>query len=176
MYFCPNCSYILDITKSVSTTTSDKIPILKINDIFKLLENNENLIKYTPEFTKTELEKNKKYQKLSNTDKAIIDVIFETNLMSDAEFKCDNCNYSKKILDTTLLYQINIDEKINKIFTLEENELITKDPLLPHTHDYICKNPKCTTHDNTTIKDAVFYKTKNNYKINYICCICYYNW
>ena len=96
--------------------------------------------------------------------------------MLGAEFKCDNCNYSKQIIETTLLYQITMDNKLEKIYTLDENELITKDPLLPHTRDYICKNPSCITHKNNDIKNYIFYKEKNSYKVNYICCVCYYNW
>lgn len=177
MYFCPNCSYILDISKSTNITknTDDRIPINKINDIFKLLDNN-SLLNYKAEFTKDELIKNKKYQKLKDIDKIKIDELFEINSFSNAEFKCNNCNYTKQIINTTLLYQINMEDKIEKTYTLEENELLTNDPLLPHTHDYICKNPNCITHSKLDLKDAVFYKDRNSYKVNYICSKCYYNW
>jgi aspartate carbamoyltransferase regulatory subunit len=82
----------------------------------------------------------------------------------------------KKITETTILYQINMEDKDIKIKNLEENELLVKNPLLPHTHDYTCKNPSCITHKKNELKDAVFYKDKNSYKPNYICTICFYNW
>ena len=50
------------------------------------------------------------------------------------------------------------------------------DPLLPHTHDYDCKNPSCITHKKPELKDSVFIREKKSFKINYICCVCFYNW
>jgi len=179
MYFCPNCSYIFDIYKSVNTTpvNDTRISIKKSNDLFKLLENNSDLSKYKAEFTKEELNKNKKYQKIKDDEKYLINIIFENILSSDAEFHCNNCNLSNKINETTLLYNINFNENnTNNNFTLEENKLMTKNPLYQHTHDYICKNIDCETHKNNLIKDAIYVKNNNNYNGFHICCICYYNW
>lgn len=181
MYFCPNCSYLFDISKSsaVSKMEDTRKSITKVIDIFKLLEDNEtnnDLSKFKAEFSKEEMMKNKKYQKLSDDNKIKLNQLFNEIVSSGAEFKCENCNYVKQIMETTLLYQINIENKVMKIKTLEENELISKDPLLPHTKDYNCKNNNCSTHKNEALKDSVFYKERNSYKLNYICCICYYNW
>jgi hypothetical protein len=68
MYFCPNCLNNLDIGKS-STKTEDKRTVIKIADIFKLLQDNEDLSKYKAGFDKSDLTKNKKYQLLVETDK-----------------------------------------------------------------------------------------------------------
>jgi hypothetical protein len=178
MYFCPNCSYLFDIAKSskVSKEIDSRAIIKKIPDAFKKLEDNEDLSKYKAEFLKEEMAKNKKYQKLKEEDKIKMNQLFEEIVSSGAEFKCDNCSFSKQITETTLLYQINLEDKVIKIKSLEENELVSKDPLLPHTHDYTCKNPSCITHKNTSVKDAVFLRDKNTYKLNYICTVCYYNW
>jgi len=178
MYFCPNCSYIFDIQKSSNSDSSvdKRIIIKKISDAFKKLEENDDLSKYTAEFSKDEMAKNKKYQKLKENDKIKINQLFEKLVSSGAEFKCNNCNHIKKITETTILYQINMEDKDIKIKNLEENELLVKNPLLPHTHDYTCKNPSCITHKKNELKDAVFYKDKNSYKPNYICTICFYNW
>lgn len=178
MYFCPNCSYLFDISKSsnIQKNESVKTPITKFNDVLIKLEDKIDLSKFKAEFDKDEMIKNKKYQKLSTDDKNKINVLFEEDLSSGAEFKCNNCNFTKPIINTTLLYQINLEDKITKIKNLEENELLSKDPLLPHTHDYTCKNPSCLTHKNIKLKDSVFYKEKNSYKVNYICCVCFYNW
>jgi len=178
MYFCPNCSYLFDIAKSskISKGTDTRILVKKILDAFKKLEDNEDLSKYKAEFSKEEMAKNKKYQKLKEEDKIKMNQLFEEVVSSGAEFKCNNCNFSKQINETTLLYQINLEDNLVKIKSLEENELISKDPLLPHTHDYTCKNPSCITHKNPNLKDAVFIREKLSYKLNYICTICYYNW
>lgn len=172
MYFCPNCSYILDITKS-SVNDTNKISITKVNELFKLIDNNEDLSKYKAEFSKEDIYKHKKSK---DYDKTKLDELFEDNVLTTAEFICNNCNYIKKINATTLLYQINFEGKTNKIFNIEENKLFVKDPLLPHTKDYVCKNSNCSTHTNNEIKDAIFYKDRNSYKVNYICTICYYTW
>jgi hypothetical protein len=178
MYFCPNCSYLFNISKSskISNENDDRIVLKSLSDAFKKLDANEDLSKYKAEFSKDEVIKNKKYQKLSDDIKIKINQLFEMPITSGAEFRCENCNYSKQIQETTLLYQINLETKVNKVKSLEENELIFKDPLLPHTHDYTCKNSSCITHKKNDIKDAIFYKDRGSYKLNYICGVCYYNW
>ena len=178
MYFCPNCSYILDITKSsaIQTIDDNRIILLKPTAIFKLLDDNINLTNYKADFLKEELFKNKKYQKLKENEKNKINELFEENQISCAEFKCDICNYTKKINETTLLYKISMNTNVSINNTIIENTLITKNPILPHTRDYTCKNPSCITHKNYDIKDSIFYKEKNIFKVNYIFCICFYNW
>ena len=179
MYFCPNCSYILDIAKSSvisKNDVDDKIIITKITDIFKLLDDDQQINNYKVDFSKDDLIKHKKYQKLKDNEKNKLNELFDENILSGAELKCDNCNYIKLITETILLYQINMDDTVSTINTIDENKLMTTDPLLPHTNDYICKNLNCITHKNDNLKNAIFYKHKNSYKVNYICCVCYYNW
>ncbi len=178
MYFCPKCSYLFDISKSSKVSKSDdtRIQISKLTDAFKKLEENEDLGKYKAGFSKDEMAKNKKYQKLKEEDKIKMNGLFEEIVSSGAEFKCENCFYTKQITETTLLYQVNLEDKNVKVKSIEENELICKDPLLPHTHDYTCKNPSCITHKDTKQKNAVFYKERGSYKVNYICTVCFYNW
>jgi hypothetical protein len=177
MFFCPNCSYLFDISKSLKTqVTDDRILINKVNDAFIKLDENVDMTKYKATFLKEDMTKNKKYQKFTDENKIKMNLLFEEQVSSGAEFKCNNCNYIKPITETTLLYQINIEDKLEKVKTLQENQLLINDPLLPHTHDYTCKNPSCITHTKPELKDSVFMREKNSYKLNYICCICFYNW
>ena len=177
MFFCPNCSYLFDISKSLKTqVTDDRIIINKINDAFIKLDENVDMTKYKATFLKEDMTKNKKYQKFTDENKIKMNLLFEEQVSSGAEFKCNNCNYIKPISETTLLYQINVEDKLEKVKTLQENQLLINDPLLPHTHDYTCKNPSCITHTKSELKDSVFMREKNSYKLNYICCICFYNW
>lgn len=180
MYFCSKCEYSLDIAKSSKMSkdaeTDTRIILKKLNDAFKKFDENEDLSKYKAEFTREEMEKNKRYQKLKEDDKVKMNQLFDEIVSSGAEFKCENCNFSEQIIKTTLLYSVNMEDKMVKIKSLEENELECKNPLLPHTHDYTCKNPSCLTHKNNSLKDSVFFKEKNSNKPNYICCVCYYNW
>ena len=176
MYFCPNCSYILDITKSSSNIQSTgKNNIDKISDLFKLIDKNEKIENYNINFTQEELIKHHKYKDYKDKIKNIND-LFDNKGNYGAQFICNNCNYINNITETTLLYQLITEEKNNKILNIEYNKLLANDPLLPHTKDYTCKNPICNTHTNKSIKDAVFYKENNMYKVTYICTACYYSW
>lgn len=177
MFFCPNCSYLFDISKSLKTQIKDdRIIINKVNDAFIKIDENEDMTKYKASFLKEDMTKNKKYQKFTDENKIKMNLLFEEQVSSGAEFKCNNCNYIKPITETTLLYQINVEDKLEKVKTLQENQLLINDPLLPHTHDYTCKNTNCITHNKPELKDSVFMREKNSYKLNYICCICFYNW
>jgi hypothetical protein len=178
MYFCPNCSYLFDISKSSNTIklNDNRTQIDKISEALTLFEEGKNLSNYKATFSKEEINKNKKYQKIKDEDKIKFNQIFEELVSSSAEFKCNNCNFSKEIIETTLLYQLNMEDKVSKISSLEENELQSKDPTLPRTHDYTCKNSSCITHKESMRKEAVFYKDNKSYKVNYICTLCYYNW
>jgi hypothetical protein len=179
MYFCPNCSYSFDIVKSsqVSSTKDTRTPVDKLAEALKKLEAGEDLSKYVATFNRDETNKNKKYQKLEDADKIKFNQIFEEITSMGAEFKCNNCNNNQVIKETILLYNINMEEKNNvKMRTLEENEFICKDPILPRTHDYTCKNPNCITHKQTSKKESVFFKEKDSFRVNYICCVCFYSW
>jgi hypothetical protein len=178
MYFCPNCSYLLDISKgtTLSESADERKIVKKVSDLFKLLDNEEDLNNYKSVFPKNELLQYKRYPKLSDSVKEILETTFDKPSIGGAELNCNNCNNTQIIKETLLLYQININKTTNNIKTMEENKFIVQDPLLPHTRDYECKNPNCITHKNTSIKEAVFYRDKNSFKINYICTICNFSW
>jgi len=54
MYFCPNCSYLFDISKSskISKETDERTSIKKLTEAFIKLEEKENLTKYKADFSK----------------------------------------------------------------------------------------------------------------------------
>ena len=178
MNFCPNCSNILDCVKSLVSITDKKI-IKKATDLIKIIENNDDLLNYKAEFNKVDILENKKYTKYNDELKKKINILFEDSLQTNvtAEYKCFYCGYNKPITETLKLYYNNIDQdnSIN-VKSLEENELLCSDPLLPRTRDYVCKNPSCITHKQSDLTNSVFYKDKNSYKVNYICSVCFYNW
>jgi len=178
MYFCPNCNYLFDISKSNTIESNEnKKSIKKVTDAIKLFESNTPFNDYKSEFTIDELNKNIKFKKYSDQDKKKFDILFQTNNIIGVEFKCYNCNFSKGITESVILYQYEIDNKKDKIINIEDNELMCQNPILPRTHDYNCKNTLCPTINNNKLKkEAVFFRDKESYKINYICCICYHNW
>lgn len=174
MYFCPKCSYVLDIVKSsnIGSNDDDKIELEKPLDAINKVKS--NLDNYKPLFSKKELLDSKKYKKLSEKNKKKLESLFESNF-SDAKFICNNCNYQKNIGKTILLYKINKNDS-NVITSPEDNKIIFNDFTLPRTKDYSCKNPKCKTHKNKEIKEAVFYRDKNSFQLNYVCGVCYTSW
>jgi len=123
-----------------------------------------------------EIIKNVKYKKLNDEQKLQIQQLFDEGVSSGIEFKCNNCNYTLDIKESTLLYELDMNTSNDKIKSLEETELFCKNPILPRTHDYICKNDTCPTNKNKIKKEAVFYREKDSMKVNYICCICYNGW
>jgi hypothetical protein len=177
MYFCPKCNYSFDIGKSSGVEEKELPKLKKVNDAIKKYEDKELLDNFRAEFKKEDLEKNPKYKKLSSENKKIFDVLFQLPAISGAQFKCNNCSFTKEITETILLYNLDLSEKTEKIRTLEDNQLISNNPMLPRTHDYICKNNLCPSiKDNKIKKEAVFFREKNSYKINYICTLCYHSW
>lgn len=178
MKFCPNCLYVLDISKANIATDNETIEYINtVSDIFKVLPKvGTNDIIYKATCSNNDVITSKKYSKLKQEDKDKIDKMFTSNIITNANFKCNNCDYTKNITETTLLYSYNKDDVNDHIVTTEECKLLFLDPILPHTKDYICKNDKCKTFKNPELKDAIFYKHKNSYKVIYICGVCYHKW
>ena len=133
------------------------------------------------------LEKNSKYKKLSDSDRIKVYNKITENLYlnksstSDqlASFICNNCSYNKEITSSLTLYKKSYRETNNKInYDINTNELLKNDPTLPRTRNYSCKNISCLTNDskNKTInKEAVFFR-ENGFDIKYLCTVCNHSW
>lgn len=175
MYFCSKCNYSFDVSKSQET--EEKTIIKKVSDSLKLFEEGKIFSKYKADFKQEELEKNSKFKKFSEEDKNKFNILFnQAEATSIAQFKCNNCGFSKNIIETTLLYQYDVNTSNDKIRTLEENKLLAYNPILPRTHDYICKNTNCSTIISDAKKEAVFFRNRDSYKLNYVCCVCNFSW
>ena len=179
MYFCPKCNYSFDISKAIpnenEVDTRKKItdPI----DALKRLKADKDMNRYVAEFTIEELESNKHYKKLDEKMKDKIKVLFQAqSTFRGIEFKCNNCNYHKQIKETIMLYQMNTNSVYSVFRSIDDNKLLTLNPIYPRTHDYICKNINCITHKDDSMKEAIFFREKNLYQTNYICCVCYNGW
>jgi hypothetical protein len=177
MYFCPKCNYSFDIGKSVGSDDSEEKQLVKkVNDIIKHYEAGTSLNNFKAEFKKEDLEKNSKYKKLSEEEKLKFEVLFQLPQITGAQFRCNNCSFAKEITESVLLYELDMSDKYDKIRSIEDNQLICNNPILPRTHDYMCKNLECPTIKTKIKKEAVFFREKYTYKVNYVCCICYHSW
>ena len=176
MYFCPECNYSLDISKSTSSNT--KKILSTPEDVIKRFRAGKDLNNYTVNFKKDELFNHKKIGKLSNEDKIKLNVLFEkTSHFNKIEFKCVNCNYRKPINNSIKLYEIDyVDDNVSKFKSTSENKLLFNNPIYPRTKDYTCKNINCITHKDTKNKEAVYYKDKKTHLLVYICGVCFTNW
>lgn len=175
--FCPECLHSLGINKKVSQNIEKKV-LDKIDEFIKLFtSNNFNSNSFQLGFSKDELLKNKKYSKLSSSDKSKIDNLF-TSSVNNAELSCDNCGYTSEILETIKVYEYNVSDEVRNIRSLEDNKLLSKNPILPRTKDYICKNLDCPTLDKKkkVNKEAVWIRNNKNFSIEHICTICHHSW
>lgn len=183
MFFCPKCSYLLDINKINKINTDNKeILDLTSSNLKKIINNQLNLKKYNINFTIYTLEKNNYYKKLSNENKMKLKKSISTHLNNNlnnfnVQFNCKNCEWNEPITETKLLYKMTV-QKYKKEYTQHDFKLLVKDPTLPRTKDYTCKNLKCITNipNNKIQKEAVFMRNSNSYALTYICTICNFGW
>ena len=76
MDYCPNCEYLLDISKVIN---SDILIIDDITKLFELIDNKDDLTTYKLILSKEDLLKNKKFLKLNKKLKeSIISLISNT--------------------------------------------------------------------------------------------------
>ena len=178
VFYCPECLYSLGISKSsnIENYEDERKVVSNISEALKLLtKDGINFQDYKADFSKNDILKNKKYQKLSVKDKSNLNIIF-SNKVSEADLNCSNCGYKKQVNETIKLYEFNVNDTTNSTRSLEDNKLLTLDPTLPRTRDFTCKNVNCITHKSNELKEAVFLRIPKSYNLSYICCKCYYSW
>jgi len=180
MFFCPKCSYSLDIVKATGITSlpiESKKKITSVTTAIKeIITDNNNPESLEPSFTLESMKKNNKFKKLSQESKnKLLSLFNQSGGSSSVQFKCSNCSYNQPINDTMKLYQININDTKKK---LKESDylLIVNNPILPRTKDYTCKNSKCPSHKDESLKEAVFYHENEDLTINYVCTVCHFHY
>lgn len=189
MYFCPECSYVLDIGKT-NKDGGDKEILEDVDDVIKEYKKG-NIAKFNINITNNELKDYSKFKKMKKKEQKDLEKLLDNNKESSGVFfQCNNCNYSENINNSILIYKVKINHKVSsentikkdinqissKNKTVEDYKLIAMNPILPRTRDYNCKNLKCITHTNKVKKEAVFYKNPETYDIHYVCTVCYNPW
>ena len=181
MYFCPKCSYSLDLQKETDAGVEKEKEVIDTPTAAfkKILKEKIAPSGVQYKFTKNDLIKNSKYVKLTDEEKNLILAPFEENQdnnISRVQFYCQNCFWSKSIKKSVMIYAMASKDE-QKILTQDELELVIVDPTRPRTKDYYCKNPKCITHGSSdTKKEAVFFRNQDDNGMNYVCTVCKFNW
>ncbi len=137
-------------------------------------------------FNINDLNKNSAFNKLSNNQKTlvinrILEKIPKTKVKQsenivdkDSYFYCKSCGYSEKIPPKQFIFSRGA-EKNDDLYNHRFMNYV-HDDTLPRTKKYNCINDKCVTHQNPSLKMAVFYRQKDSYNIRYICTICNNYW
>lgn len=190
MFFCPQCNYALDITKTLpqteTGTTKQLVPqqiISNINEfVTNVLKKPEELNNASLGFQVNSLTSNAKYKKLSKQNQELVlskfnEITNKTSGKHGVYFICKYCGYSSPIKKGTIIYNKNISKE-QQVTSLENYDLKCIDPTLPRTKDYICKNAECPTQDkkHEDEKEAVFFRPKHSYEVTYVCCVCKKGW
>lgn len=177
MYFCNYCGNEFDIIeKQINVTQKNKKTINNVSTLIKKIMNpDENLDDYNIDIDKSILIKNKEFNNLSEKQK---EDIYKSLQPKDTSKKtrmfCNNCTNMKSIDETILVFKKSF--KKESYIDQSDYDFYINDPLLPRTHDYTCKNKKCETHKNKSLKEAVFVKEDGSNLVTYICCVCSYGY
>ena len=189
MFFCPNCSYLLDLRKgsyvptkgNVKKEIKSKSTVKSVSSaIDKIINKDVPVEEIKPTFSKEQLEKNKAFGKLTTSEKKKMLELFEqTGGATGARFVCNNCAWNKEITSTIKLYTYSHDSHdLTKVLP-SEYLLLTMNPIFSRTRDYTCKNKDCPTHKKDAKledKEAVFYRENDKLQVKYICGKCYNSW
>jgi len=189
MFFCEKCRYLYNVTKDVKSKQAGGRINEALTNIFTKYQNNEKFeekdlkrIKgkdLTDDDRFDEMTK-KEQRKLISTVKAVDKNFFveepeiEKKIGSNvAFFICKYCKHPKPIKPGTLIYSKSYST--NGSVETEDYTYAIYDQTLARTRNYICKNPKCESHKNDAVREAVLTKNITD-QIVYICTACSTNW
>lgn len=190
MFFCEKCRYMFNITKDVkSKQVGGKInnALTVIFDKFKkneqIIEDDLNKIKGKDilEDERFEMMSKKDQKKMMSQVKSIDKTFFveeeetaEPKIGSNvAYFICKFCKNNKPIKPGTLIYSKNYSTVVS--VETDDYTYAIHDQTLARTKNYICKNPKCETHKDDSLKEAILTKNATD-QIVYVCCHCSTDW
>lgn len=182
MFFCPKCSYSLDLKKSTVignktvVAPTKKVVVKSVTAGIKAIKEGIEPSVIKPSFTKAQMIKNKNYGKLEFEEKnKMLDIFNQTGGASGAMFLCNNCGWLKEMDSTIKLYTFEAEDKTS-VVSPNEYFMIFNNPILSRTKDYTCKNKDCATHKKPNLKEAVFYHDGKTLQIKYVCGACYNSW
>ncbi len=188
-WFCTKCRSLYNLTKDVKSKQvggriNDALNVLfeKLNANDALTEKDLKRIKGKDVLDDERFEQlNKKDQRKVISNIKSVDKNFfveesdpEVKIGSNsAFFICKFCGNNEPIKPGTLIYSKNYNSA--NVSEVEDYTYAIYDQTLPTIKNYICKNKKCETHQDPSLKEAVF--TKNSIdQLVYICKQCSTHW
>src|SRR5271154_2498044 len=190
MFFCEKCRYLFNITKDInSKQIGGKTNIALTNVLDKFKSNQPIVEKDLKNIKGKDLLDDERYEAMNKKDlKKLMSQIkvLDKNFFTEDEpdktdekigknvvyFICKFCKNYKPIKPTTLVYSKNYNTAVVEV---SDYTYAIYDPTLTRTKNYICKNPKCKTHKDASLKEAVLTKNATD-QIVYVCCACSTNW
>jgi hypothetical protein len=189
MFFCEKCRFMFNVTKDVKSKQIGGKINEALTNIFNKYYNNEPLRerdlkgikgKDLRDDERFEDMTKKEEKKMESWVKAVDKNFFVEEQQSApkvgsniAYFICKYCKNSRPIKPGTKIYSkkygtAGITETKNYTYAIYDNTLA-------RTRNYICKNPKCESHENDAVREAAL--TKNAMEqIVYICTSCSTHW
>lgn len=188
MNFCEKCRYLYNITKDVKTKTA-KISNFLDNIFAKYVSGEKFTEEDIKKITMKDILDDERYDNMTKKDQkgltAAIKVVDKTffniseeeiesqNSNISAHFICKQCKNTVPIKPGTLIYSKNYN--VNTYEDVIDYNYVIHDCTLPRTAAYICKNPKCKTIKDPTLREAVMIKNSNGQQ-EYVCTICVTHW
>ena len=188
MFFCEKCRYLFNVTKDVKSKQIGGAINEALTNIFDKIKNNEPLTesdlveikgKDLVADERFEIMNKKDQRKIISMVKAIDKSFFVEQETSNkvptniAYFICKYCKNFKPIKPGTLIYSKNYN--INNSAEAEDYTYAIYDQTLARTRNYICRNTKCETQQDDSIKEAVITKNAND-QLVYVCTNCSTFW
>lgn len=187
MFFCEKCKFAFNITKDVkSKQIGGKINVALSNLFTKYLAgekieeddlnkiNGKNIVN-DERFENMTIKDQRKFMSVI---KAIDKTFFNDNEddeMSNVKafFICKHCANSKPIEPGTVIYSKshNVSSSVESV----DYGNITDDMTFMRTVNYICRNKKCKTHKDLSLREAVMTKNTSE-QIVYVCTYCKAFW
>jgi uncharacterized protein YlaI len=204
MLYCSNCNNLYDISNVVSeqsggaknTNSNSETETMSDNEfdidkIINMIVANQNVSKNNIGYlTITQLIAHPSYKKLDEKKKEIVyNVILDlTTNVSDtktddnknnlvAYYVCNNCGNYEKIKSGTILTKQYVNTiNISNNSDIRNPIMLLHDFTLPRSRKYVCPNSKCESHSNLHLREAVFKRLKNSFKLIYVCSACHTYW
>lgn len=186
MFFCDKCGNIYNISReaNVQKDNKDRVSVL----MTKFKENSQKTPiteKDIEGVTLKTLQSNDVYDKMNEKDrKKLLGIIKgidkdfnnrgkDIKATNAAFLVCKYCKNSEKIKPNTIIYSKKYTADMSS--DVINYELLVNDYSLSRTAVYVCNNPKCETHKNPDLKEAVMTKNASD-RIVYVCVVCKTHW